>query len=140
MKHSGIIGFVIAASVSLAAVAIDIEKSNTNKREMAGLPSPVSDADYFGGEFTSDARVKLGNLLFFDKLLSGNRNISCATCHHPKFATADGVALPLGEGPTGLGPDRQIGTSEDALVHERVPRNSPALFNLGATEFTRLFS
>ena len=139
MKHSRIIGFTIATAVSLTAVIIDIDKPNNGKDEMTSLPSAISDADFIGGTFTSDARVKLGNLLFFDKILSGNRNISCATCHHPKFATADGVALPLGEGPSGLGPERQIGDSEDALVHERVPRNSPALFNLGATEFTRLF-
>src|SRR5688500_2490497 len=27
--------------------------------------------------------IALGRALFFDKELSGNRNIACATCHHP---------------------------------------------------------
>ena len=31
------------------------------------------------------------------------------------------------------------GNEEHDAVHERVPRNAPALFNLGAREFTRLF-
>jgi hypothetical protein len=34
------------------------------------------------------ALAKLGQALAFDKILSGNRNISCMTCHLPKFATA----------------------------------------------------
>src|SRR5215467_14912643 len=31
--------------------------------------------------------VKLGQALAFDKILSGNRDISCMTCHLPAFAT-----------------------------------------------------
>jgi cytochrome c peroxidase len=27
-------------------------------------------------------RAKLGRLLFYDNILSGNLNISCGTCHH----------------------------------------------------------
>ena len=81
----------------------------------------------------------LGRLLFFDKLLSGNRNIACATCHHPTLAGGDGLALPIGEGPSGLGDQRKPGTTKTNAVHGRVPRNSPAIFNLGAQEFTRLF-
>ncbi|MCP4247466.1 MAG: cytochrome-c peroxidase, partial [bacterium] len=95
--------------------------------------------DFYDNGAPAATKVELGRLLFFDKIISGNRNISCATCHHPRFATTDGLALPLGEGPVGLGPDRMPGTTEEAAVHERVPRNSPALFNLGAREFIRMF-
>lgn len=105
----------------------------------AGLPRPVVDADYYGRNVVTQEKVELGRALFFDKILSGNRNIACATCHHPETGTSDGVALGLGEGPTGLGPDRRAGTDKATAVHGRVPRNSPALFNLGAREFERLF-
>jgi cytochrome c peroxidase len=84
-----------------------------------------------------DAQIALGQLLFYDPILSGNRNISCATCHNPRFATSDGVSLTLGEGGIGLGPDRRPDT--DNLPEQRVGRNAPALFNLGASEFTALF-
>jgi cytochrome c peroxidase len=104
-----------------------------------GLPAPVTDADFRAGGAPYPAKVELGRLLFFDKVLSGNRNISCATCHHPTLGTSDGLALPLGEGPRGLGPDRRPGSTIVEGVLERVPRNSPALFNLGAHEFTRMF-
>ena len=36
---------------------------------------------------------ELGQALAFDKILSGNRDISCMTCHLPAFATGDGKSL-----------------------------------------------
>src|SRR5687767_3292520 len=42
--------------------------------------------------------VHLGQMLAFDKVLSGNRNISCMTCHVAKFSTGDGKSLSVGEG------------------------------------------
>jgi len=82
-------------------------------------------------------QVLLGQMLFYDAILSGNKNISCATCHHPKFGTSDGVSLALGEGAVLLGPDRHV-TAENQ-PEQRIGRNAPALFNLGAAEFTALF-
>ena len=68
--------------------------------------------------------VELGRSLAFDRILSGNRDISCMTCHLPSFATGDGRSLSIGVGGSGLGPDR---THPDG---EFIPRNSPSLFNL----------
>lgn len=104
-----------------------------------GVPLPVVDADYYDASDAPEAKVELGRQLFFDKILSGNLNISCATCHHPSLASADGVALSFGEGASGLGPRRRAGRSLEDGVHERIPRNSPALFNVGAREFAVLF-
>ncbi|MEM8787867.1 MAG: cytochrome c peroxidase [Pseudomonadota bacterium] len=107
----------------------------------AGIPAvtaqdiaPVTDADYPG---STPAELRLGQLLFYDPILSGNRNIACATCHHPRFATGDGLALGLGEGGIGLGPARRADPAN--LPEQRIPRHAPALFNLGAREFTTLF-
>ncbi|MFN0289876.1 cytochrome-c peroxidase [Pedobacter helvus] len=57
--------------------------------------------------------VKLGRLLFYDKRLSGNNQISCASCHQQDLAFSDGVAL------------NNIGVSKQPLH-----RHAPALFNL----------
>lgn len=84
------------------------------------------------------AKVLLGKMLFHDKALSGNRNISCATCHHALTDTGDGLSLPLGEGGRGLGVTRDAGRGAEA-IHERVPRNAPPVFMLGATVVSRLF-
>lgn len=86
----------------------------------------------------NQAKEALGKFLMFDKILSGNRNISCATCHHPLAGLGDGLALPVGEGGEGLGVTRNTGTGEDA-IDERVPRNAPHVFNLGALDFTIMF-
>lgn len=81
--------------------------------------------------------VALGQLLFYDPILSGNREVACATCHHPRFGTSDGVSLGLGDGGIGLGPERRADPAN--MPPRRVARNAPALFNLGAAEFTSLF-
>ncbi len=83
------------------------------------------------------AEVRLGQLLFYDPVLSGAGTVACATCHHPRFGTSDGLSLGIGDGGVGVGPARVF----DAVnpPEQRIGRNSPALFNLGATEFTTLF-
>ena len=40
--------------------------------------------------------VALGKTLFFDSILSGNRTISCASCHREAFAFADTASISLG--------------------------------------------
>ncbi len=70
----------------------------------------------------SDELFALGQALFFDKLLSGSLDVSCATCHLPELYTGDGRTLPIGVGGFGAGPWRG-GTTI-------VPRNSPPLFAL----------
>lgn len=80
------------------------------------------------------AKVKLGQMLFFDRELSGNRDISCATCHHPQFATGDGIPLSIGTGSLGLGPERQRGA-----MRSFIPRNAPELFNRGSPEWHTMF-
>ena len=49
------------------------------------------------------ATEELGRFLFWDPILSGDRDVACATCHHPDFAYADGRPLSLGPGSVGLG-------------------------------------
>lgn len=50
----------------------------------------------------------LGKLLFYDPILSGKKDVACATCHHPDFAYADGRDLSIGVDGKGLGPNRQF--------------------------------
>ncbi|MEM8846239.1 MAG: cytochrome c peroxidase [Bacteroidota bacterium] len=41
-------------------------------------------------------RIELGRKLFFDKNLSQNGEMACATCHNPKKAWGDGLVLNMG--------------------------------------------
>lgn len=83
-------------------------------------------------------QATIGHQLFYDPILSGNQNITCAHCHHPDFGTSDGLSLGIGEGGQGLGPDRTPGTGADK-IRKRIPRNSPGLWNLGAKDIHTLF-
>lgn len=83
-------------------------------------------------------QAQLGRLLFYDKILSGNRNISCATCHHHTLHGTDGVSLGIGEGGSGLGALRTPGEGVTRIL-ARVPRNAPALWNLGHKDVRELF-
>ena len=105
---------------------------------VAGSAAAPTDATFPAPEAEDSPKVMLGRFLFWDKELSGNRNISCATCHHTDLGTGDRLSLPVGEGGTGLGLTRNLGLGEDS-VHERVPRNAPHLFALGHESIDILF-
>lgn len=100
------------------------------------LPEPLKLVDF---EKFDDKRAALGQLLYYDKLLSGNRNISCGTCHSHDHASADGLSLGIGEGGIGLGPKRKFSQRGADAPKKRVPRNANALFNLGHKDFRVLF-
>lgn len=99
------------------------------------LPAPLQASDF---EPFDPAQARLGQLLFHDPILSGNGNISCATCHHPDHGSSDGLSLGVGEGGEGIGPKRTTGAGPER-IRKRIPRNAPALWNLGAREISVMF-
>ena len=124
----------LVALLALLSPLLSIEEAVANQgRGLGNLPAP--DHQF---PSPSDIKVELGRLLMFDKILSGNKNISCGTCHHSLTATGDGLSLPVGEGGSGVGITRTTGTGADLIV-ERVPRNAPPVFNLGDASFHTLF-
>ncbi len=70
-----------------------------------------------------EARVELGRLLFFDPILSVDKETACVTCHSEIWGMGDGIARGVGHG-AGLlaGPGRR--------GPNNLRRNSPALYNL----------
>ncbi len=75
------------------------------------LPPPLKEADFRPLRFEE---AQLGQLLFYDPLLSGNKEVACATCHHPAFGTGDGLSLSLGDGGMGLGREPCGGSAKPA--------------------------
>jgi cytochrome c peroxidase len=88
------------------------------QRDPVAPLDPLSDAP--------PALITLGEALFYDPILSGNKDVACATCHHPATNTSDGLPRSLGTGATGLGPDRAVGDHP-----EWVRRRAPHLWNRG---------
>ncbi len=77
----------------------------------------IFQADYFSpnenATYTA-ARAKLGELLFFDPILSGNNRRACASCHKPDMAFTDGKV-------------KSVGFDFD----KDLARNSPTVINSG---------
>lgn len=102
-----------------------------------------------------EAKWELGRALFFDPVLGGNRDVSCATCHHPSAATGDGRSRAVGtlayvaddrrlpEGFTlvdGPGGSKVLaGFKRSGAPHPFTPRNSPEIFNRGDSAWTTMF-
>jgi cytochrome c peroxidase len=77
---------------------------------------------------TTPDRVALGRLLFWDPILSGNRDVACATCHHPRSGYAEDLDLSIGVNGVGLGSKRRF---QSPNVIPFVKRNSPTMLNVG---------
>ena len=76
------------------------------------------------------ALASLGKMLFFDKVLSGNRDVACASCHSPAAHTGDDGSLAVGTGATITGGVRTLGSGR-----QFTPRNAPPLFSVGLKPF-----
>jgi len=75
----------------------------------------------------SPDKAALGKLLFWDPVLSGNKDVACASCHHPRFGYAENRDLSIGVNGVGLGDDRRF-VSPNAIPF--VKRNSQTLLNV----------
>jgi cytochrome c peroxidase len=62
-----------------------------NYRRPAEIPFPQNNP-------YSDAKLRLGKMMFFDPLLSGSNVRSCATCHNPGLSWGDGQPRAIAEG------------------------------------------
>lgn len=77
--------------------------------------------------------LRLGAMLFHETELSGTKNISCSTCHHPRFGTSDGIPFSIGQGGVGIGSFREQKTGGVTKRH------SPHLINLGYKDIPNMF-
>ncbi len=96
---------MLASAALLIAVVACQKQTATPANNLAALPLAVpTSAD----NPTSPAKVDLGRALFWDPVLSGGRDVSCASCHHPANAYADALDLAIGENGQGLGTARHF--------------------------------
>jgi cytochrome c peroxidase len=82
----------IAAGVVLLPAALILSFAQQDIKPPLGLPPLSWPAD---NPYTP-AQAELGRLLYFDKRLSADESVSCASCHDPKFAFTDGAATSSG--------------------------------------------
>ena len=116
VRSSTTVGLVLTlvSGVSAAGHAQDV---------MSALPTHViAPAD----NPTTPEKIALGRLLFWDPILSGHRDVACATCHHPDFGYAENLDVSIGVNGTGLGATRRFAAGTAAHF---VKRNSQTVLN-----------
>jgi len=86
MKESGQVKYLFILSLFLCLFV----KCGSNEKSILG-PVPFPDDNKYDKEIAD-----LGEALFFDKQLSLDNTVSCATCHIPKLAFTDGKKLSQG--------------------------------------------
>lgn len=114
----------LAAAAGLAAVLCTAAGSAQAPALISALPRHApAPAD----NPTTPEKVALGRLLFWDPVLSGTRDVACATCHHPDFGYADSLDMSIGVTGVGVGSNRRFqGETSIPLVK----RNSQTLINV----------
>jgi parallel beta-helix repeat protein len=110
--------------LGLYPVAADVPAGNTPTNGAPGsgglkraFPAMALRAD---NPQTED-KIALGKLLYFDPILSGKNDMSCATCHHPEMGFSDARDQSMGFGGEGLGRERKNGAV--------IKRSAPTIWN-----------
>lgn len=96
-------------------------KKETPAPAYEGTPYTLNYPFYFKGSLNIPSNnpmtvegVKLGRMLFYEKMLSADNSISCGNCHKQKFAFSDSLAFSTGVGGT-LGARNAIALSNLAF-------------------------
>lgn len=136
MMHSSIVRLALRACTVTAMLAVLACSDTTFEPDIP--PTPTLDAQLrqqiaqwgvvpiLPVAAQPPALVELGQALMFDKLLSGNRDVSCGSCHDPLRAGTDGLSLAVGTGASVSGTVRVPGAGRSFG-----PRNATSLLNVG---------
>ena len=124
---------ILVACLTAVAALVDGSAAAAQGRFAAlptAIPAPPDNP-------TTPERVALGRLLFWDPILSGQKDVACATCHHPAFGYSDGLDLSIGAGGVGLGTARTFGPGHSPRL---VKRNSQTVLNVAFNGLTSIAS
>ncbi len=126
--------------VGIVSCNQDVFINPENEPRLQALPlTPADPAD----NVSSPDKIELGRALFWDPILSGNKDVACASCHHPANDYAEVSDLSLGVGAKGISPMRSGGTlvkrnsmmilnsAYNGLTHEANidPKNAPMFWD-----------
>ncbi|MCS7076297.1 MAG: c-type cytochrome [Bacteroidia bacterium] len=113
------IPFIISISITFAALVILYACREKKQPTSIGKPITPKLPDYFPKKYyipennlLTDKRIELGKMLFFDKSLSKDKTISCASCHLPQYAFSDAGKV-----------------FSDGVNGGKTTRNTPMIFN-----------
>ena len=98
-------------------------KSNRVIATVTALPKQIK---FPADNPSTPEKIKLGKLLFFDPILSGNKDVACASCHHPSNGYAEFLDISIGPNARGFGSKRKFLQPNDIPF---VKRNAQTIIN-----------
>jgi cytochrome c peroxidase len=98
--------FILLFFLSTILFFVKCKSTKSNISVLGEVKHPLDN------EINSD-KIELGKKLFFDKRLSLDETVSCATCHDPKLAFSDGKEL------------------SEGVFGRKTMRNAPSILNAG---------
>ncbi len=84
----------VLTGVLAAGIGSLLISSAAMAQHPAGLPELTHPKD----NPSSEAKIALGRMLYFDKRLSADNSVSCASCHDPKYGWSNNDATAVGVG------------------------------------------
>lgn len=130
----------LSSAVVTFSSCVDDDDNELDQAIFALNLSPLPEVSYPADNPITEEKVHLGKLLFWDPIVGGEDDVSCATCHHPDHGYSDGLETPIGVNGLGLGPDRVENAGGLVLSSpiDRVGRNSPSIINTAYNGMTSL--
>jgi len=123
---------ILTAVVATVLFSCGDERQETSEKEEARVETvadlgalPLKAVDPADNPSTPE-KAALGRLLFFDPVLSGNKDVACATCHQPEFNYAEFLETSIGVNGVGRGQSRRFVDPNDIPF---VKRNSQSVLN-----------
>src|SRR5438094_9125825 len=114
---------LISGLIVIVTILVNCSKDRFDAGSFTALPLTVTTP---ADNPQTAQKIALGKSLFFDPVLSANKDVACATCHHPSLGFAEGRDLPIGVNGQGLG------TARHFLLPNNIPfvkRNSFSIIN-----------
>jgi len=124
-----IVGVFISCNKATKKGLSPENSQNTNVAKTFRVPKVDAlplDVKYPKNNAFSKEKANLGKLLFYDPILSGNKDVACASCHHPSNGYAEFLDLSIGPNSHGLSAKRQFKEPNDIPF---VKRNAQTVLN-----------
>lgn len=114
LLFSSILFFSCSESDDISNPVLALNKASLTQDYLSNINNQSLSNNIDSTSLTNE-KIALGRALFYDKALSVNSTISCATCHKQEFAFGDNTAFSKG------------------FDNRLTPRNSPTLLNTGSS-------
>lgn len=129
-KPNSVLLIIVIAMVLVACISEKKEKTTETYSNVVKIDTRVNalplTIKHPANNPLSEDKVNLGRLLFFDPILSGDKDVACATCHHPDNGYAEFRDLSIGANGQGFGINRKFNSPNNIPF---VKRNAHTVLN-----------